>query len=93
MGQNTGSCCGGKTTTTRAQDLSLTTRPEQAEETTAYCQVMAGTPVVKAEAEAKGLFATIRASGTGSAAPVVARRSTPTPTSTPKPADLRACTR
>jgi YHS domain-containing protein len=55
VGQNTGSCCGG-TTTNGTQDLSLTTRPEEAEETTAYCQVMAGTPVVKAEAEAKGLY-------------------------------------
>ena len=55
MGQTTGSCCGG-TTTNRGQDPTLTTRPEQAEATTAYCQVMAGTPVVKAEAEAKGLY-------------------------------------
>ncbi|MBT2597979.1 YHS domain-containing protein [Arthrobacter sp. ISL-72] len=56
MGQNTGSCFGGNTTTNRARDLSLTTRSEQSENNIALCQVMAGTPVVKAEAEAKGLY-------------------------------------
>ncbi|RJT96599.1 hypothetical protein D6T65_15815 [Arthrobacter frigidicola] len=61
MEQSTGSCCSPKSGTTpsagtRTQDVHLDTRPGQGENTIAYCPVMAGTPVVKAEAEAKGLF-------------------------------------
>ncbi len=61
MEQNTGSCCSSKPSTasteTQSQDLQLGNRPEQGESAAiAYCPVMAGTPVVKAEAEAKGLF-------------------------------------
>ncbi|WP_028280232.1 hypothetical protein [Arthrobacter sp. H5] len=61
MEQSTGSCCSPKPSTTpstetQAQDLHLGTRPQQGENAIAYCPVMVGTPVVKAEAEAKGLF-------------------------------------
>lgn len=53
-----GSCCSTnnapKDTTT--EDLSLTARPEQADNAIAHCPVMAGTPVVKAAAEANGLY-------------------------------------
>ncbi|AUI52840.1 YHS domain-containing protein [Arthrobacter crystallopoietes] len=48
-----GSCCSSKT---RTEDLTLTARPEQTDDAIARCPVMAGTPVVKADAEAKGLF-------------------------------------
>ncbi|AUI50240.1 YHS domain-containing protein [Arthrobacter crystallopoietes] len=50
-----GSCCSSNATNTTAEDLTLTTRPEQAD-SLARCPVMAGTPVDKADAEAKGLF-------------------------------------
>lgn len=56
MGENTGSCCGGQTTNSKAQDLTLTARPAQIDDAIAECPVMAGTPVVKAVAEAKGLY-------------------------------------
>lgn len=57
MGDNTGSCCGGNTTkNTMPQDLTLTARPAQNDETIAECRVMPGTPVVKAVSEAKGLY-------------------------------------
>lgn len=48
-----GSCCSPNTTT---EDLHLTARPEQTDDAMALCPVMAGTPVIKADAEAKGLF-------------------------------------
>ncbi|YCH15101.1 hypothetical protein M1E01_11255 [Arthrobacter sp. D1-17] len=38
------------------QDLTLNARPAQNDNTTAECPVMPGTPVVKAVAEAKGLY-------------------------------------
>ncbi len=38
------------------QDLTLTARPAHTDDTIAECPVMAGTPVVKAVAEAKGLY-------------------------------------
>ncbi|WP_306918702.1 MULTISPECIES: YHS domain-containing protein [unclassified Arthrobacter] len=57
MEKSTGSCCGGHATTdTRSQDLNLTARPEQSADAIAQCPVMAGTPVVKSDAEAKGLY-------------------------------------
>lgn len=61
MEQSTGSCCSPKPgttpgTETQTQDVHLGACPEQGENAVASCPVMAGTPVVKAEAEAKGLF-------------------------------------
>ena len=51
-----GSCCSSNATNTTTEDLTLTARPEQSDDAIARCPVMAGTPVVKADAEAKGLF-------------------------------------
>ena len=56
MGQNNGTCCCGSVNNTKTQDLTLTNAPEPADDAIAECQVMAGTPVVKARAEAKGLY-------------------------------------
>lgn len=57
MGDNTGSCCDGNTTkNTMPQDLTLTVRPAHTDDSIAECPVMPGTPVVKAVAEARGLY-------------------------------------
>lgn len=53
-----GSCCSTNNTpkNTRTEDLTLAAGPGQADDAIAYCPVMAGSPVIKADAEAKGLF-------------------------------------
>ncbi|ABM10459.1 MULTISPECIES: YHS domain-containing protein [Micrococcaceae] len=57
MTQNNGSCgCGHTIENTTTQELTLTAKPEHALDATAECPVMAGTPVIKADAESKGLF-------------------------------------
>jgi YHS domain-containing protein len=42
--------------TTTTEDLNLTARPGRVDDAIARCPVMAGAPVIKAGAEAKGLF-------------------------------------
>lgn len=58
MGNNTGGCgcCGSTTENTATEELTLTATPAQADDDTAQCPVMAGTPVTKADAEAAGLY-------------------------------------
>jgi YHS domain-containing protein len=53
-----GSCCSTNNTPqdTTTEDLTLTGLPPQDDDALATCPVMAGTPVVKAAAEATGLF-------------------------------------
>lgn len=53
-----GSCCSTNNTPndTKTGELTLTTGPGQASDAGTTCPVMAGTPVVKARAEATGLF-------------------------------------
>lgn len=53
-----GSCCSTNNTpnNTKTEDLTLTTGPGQTDDLVTTCPVMAGTPVVKALAEATGLF-------------------------------------
>jgi YHS domain-containing protein len=53
-----GSCCSTNNTPndTTTEELTLTTGPGQASDAVTTCPVMAGTPVVKALAEATGLF-------------------------------------
>ncbi|MEX5275345.1 MAG: hypothetical protein DI613_20135 [Kocuria rhizophila] len=56
MGNNTTSSCCGHTNKDTTQKLNGTAPSEQADDAMALCPVMAGTPVVKAEAEAAGLY-------------------------------------
>ncbi|WP_017197919.1 YHS domain-containing protein [Arthrobacter sp. M2012083] len=51
-----GSCCSPSAKDTSTEDLTLTQRPPQDNDAIAHCPVMAGTPVVKAAAEASGLY-------------------------------------
>ena len=53
-----GSCCSTNNTPndTKTEDLTLTAGPGQVDDAVTTCPVMAGTPVVKALAEATGLF-------------------------------------
>ena len=54
-----GSCCSTNNTpndTTSTEDLTLTAGPAEAGDAVTTCPVMAGSPVVKALAEAAGLY-------------------------------------
>ena len=56
MANTTGGCGCGHTEDTTTQDLTLTAKPGTDAQDIAECPVMAGSPVVKAQAEATGLY-------------------------------------